>query len=199
MELILLIAFSFLVGSIPFGVLLTKAKGMDLRKVGSGNIGATNVLRAAGKGPALLTLLGDMLKGTAAVALATISGTGPLYAGLMGLASVVGHDFSIFLRLRGGKGVATSLGVILIYTPAAGIITLIIWLVTVLATRYSSLGAIVSFSLLPLNVILTGHYFNYGWERLTVVCALSALLILRHSGNIKKLLKGTERRIGERA
>jgi|Deesub1362A_J573_1020465.scaffolds.fasta_scaffold00608_13 glycerol-3-phosphate acyltransferase PlsY len=195
MELILLIASAFVLGSIPFGVVLTKAKGIDLRKVGSGNIGATNVLRAAGKMPALMTLLGDLLKGTAAVALGKIFGVGTLYEGFLGLTAIAGHDFSLFLRFKGGKGVATSIGVLLIYMPKAGILTVIIWLATVFITRYSSLGAIVSFALLPVNVILLG----YSGQKLAIAIMISALLILKHSGNIKRLVKGTERRIGERA
>lgn len=193
-ELALLIIFSFILGSIPFGVLLTRAKGIDLRKVGSGNIGATNVLRAAGKGTAILTLLGDLLKGTAAVAIGKIFGVGSLYEGLMGLASVAGHDFSIFTGLRGGKGVATSLGVLLIYTPLAGILTISIWLITMFTTRYSSLAAIVSFSLLPPGIILLG----YGGKKLVLVGIISVLLVIRHSGNIKRLINGTERRMSER-
>ena len=104
-ESALVIVFSFLVGSIPFGVLFARPMGVDLRKVGSGNIGATNVLRAAGKKAALMTLGCDILKGTAAVALARVMGGGVLIEGLAGLAAVAGHDFSPFLRFRGGKGV----------------------------------------------------------------------------------------------
>ena len=194
METALVIAFSFLVGSIPFGVVFTKSRGIDLEKVGSGNIGATNVLRAAGKKVALMTLMGDILKGTAAVALARAVGTGTLVEGMAGLAAVAGHDFSPFMRFRGGKGVATSLGVILIYTPIAGILTVIIWLVTVLTMRYSSMGALVSFSLMPVWVLLQG----YPSEKLYTAIIISVLLVAKHSGNIKRLIKGTEGKIGNR-
>src|SRR3989304_1398915 len=139
MKPVLLIIYSYLLGSIPFGMVLAKMKGVDLRKVGSGNIGATNVLRAMGKGPALMTLLGDLLKGTAAVAAAKMLGVGAFYEGLAGLAAIAGHNFPVFLRFRGGKGVATSLGVILIYMPQVGILTVALWLATALITRYSSL------------------------------------------------------------
>ncbi len=191
----LVIAFSYLLGSVPFGIVFTRAKGVDLRKVGSGNIGATNVLRAAGKGPAVLTLLGDILKGATAVALARALGLGASYEGLAALAAVAGHDFSVFLKFRGGKGVATSLGAVLIYAPQAGILTVVLWLVTVALTRYSSLGAIVSFALLPVIMILTGQ----AKLKAAVALALAALLLLKHSGNIKRLVEGTERRVGEKA
>ena len=194
METALVIAFSFLVGSIPFGVVFTKSRGIDLEKVGSGNIGATNVLRVAGKKVALMTLMGDILKGTAAVALARAVGTGTLVEGMAGLAAVAGHDFSLFMRFRGGKGVATSLGVILIYTPIAGILTIIIWLVTVLTMRYSSMGALVSFSLMPVWVLLQG----YPSEKLYTAIIIAVLLVAKHSGNIKRLIKGTEGKIGNR-
>lgn len=191
----LVIAFSYLLGSVPFGIVFTRARGVDLRKVGSGNIGATNVLRAAGKGPAILTLLGDIIKGAAAVALARALGLGASYEGLAALAAVAGHDFSVFLKFRGGKGVATSLGAVLIYAPQAGILTVVLWLVTVALTRYSSLGAIVSFALLPVIMILTGQ----AKPKAAVALALAALLLLKHSGNIKRLVEGTERRVGEKA
>ena len=136
----------------------------------------------------------DILKGTAAVALARAVGTGTLVEGMAGFAAVAGHDFSPFMRFRGGKGVATSLGVILIYTPIAGILTVIIWLVTVLTMRYSSMGALVSFSLMPVWVLLQG----YPSEKLYIAIIISVLLVAKHSGNIKRLIKGTEGKIGNR-
>jgi glycerol-3-phosphate acyltransferase PlsY len=195
MEPALVIAFSYVLGSVPFGVVFTLAKGIDLRSVGSGNIGATNVLRAAGKGTAIMTLLGDILKGSAAVALARVLELGPLYEGLAGIAAVVGHDFSVFLRFRGGKGVATSIGMVLIYAPQAGILTVVLWLSAVLITRYSSLGAIVSFALLPVVMLLQGQ----AEQKVLVAVILSSLLLVRHAGNIKRLVAGTERRFGEKA
>jgi glycerol-3-phosphate acyltransferase PlsY len=193
-ETALIIVFTFMLGSIPFGVLFSKPKGIDLRQVGSGNIGATNVLRAAGKKAALLTLLGDILKGTAAVALARTVGAGTLVEGLAGLAAVAGHDFSPLMRFRGGKGVATSLGVVLIYAPIAGILTVIIWLVTAFTMRYSSMGALVSFSLMPVWVFLLG----YPPKMLYIAVIISVLLVAKHSGNIKRLIKGTESKIGDK-
>jgi glycerol-3-phosphate acyltransferase PlsY len=191
----ILAVLSYLIGSVPFGMLASLSKGVDIRKVGSGNIGATNVLRSVGKGAALFALLGDLLKGTASVALGRHFGLSPLEQGILGLASIVGHDFSIFLGLRGGKGVATSLGVLLIYSPQACMLTVIIWLFVVIFTRYSSLGAIVAFGLLPPVMLALG----YSKEKLAVAAAVSVLILFKHFGNINRLIKGTERRMGERA
>jgi acyl phosphate:glycerol-3-phosphate acyltransferase len=191
----ILLILSFLVGSIPSGIIVAKAKGIDLRKVGSGNIGATNVLRSMGKWPAAVTLLGDMMKGALAVALGRYLGADSLYEGLFGIAAILGHNFSIFLKFRGGKGVATSLGVLLIYTPLAACITVALWLVVSVFTRYSSLGAIVSFGLLPLNISLLGPDNK---EKLFVGVVITLLILIRHMDNMRRLIKGTERKIGQR-
>jgi glycerol-3-phosphate acyltransferase PlsY len=190
---ILLLLVSFIIGSIPFGIIIAKSKGINLKKVGSGNIGATNVLRSLGKWPAALTLLGDILKGTAAVAIGRYFGVGPVYEGLVGFSAILGHNFSIFLGFRGGKGVATSLGVLSIYSPQTALFTLIIWLVTVMITKYSSMGALVSFGFLPINILL---FDNKG--KLFVVVLITILIYIRHMDNIQRLIKGTERRIGQR-
>lgn len=216
MKSALLIALAFILGSIPCGVIIAKAKGVDLKKIGSGNIGATNVLRSLGKGAALLTLLGDVLKGTAAVAIARAFvsdpgfyasgfGTGILQSitsnpqaaieGLAGLSAILGHNFSLFLRFRGGKGVATSLGVLVIYSPQVAILTLIIWLVIALITKYSSLGAIVSFGLLPVNVFL----FDPVRIKALISALITLLILVKHVGNIERLIKGAERKIEERS
>ncbi|MCX5717863.1 MAG: glycerol-3-phosphate 1-O-acyltransferase PlsY [Nitrospirae bacterium] len=215
----LLITFAFILGSIPFGVIIAKAKGVDLKKIGSGNIGATNVLRSLGKRAALLTLLGDLLKGTAAVAIARIFVSGPgFYAssasgggagilqsvfsnpqatieGLAGLSAILGHSFSLFLGFRGGKGIATSIGVLVIYSPQVAMLTLIIWLIAALITKYSSLGAIVSFGLLPVNVFL----FDPVRIKVLISAMITLLILVKHIGNIKRLIKGAEGKIGERA
>ena len=151
--LYLIIPAAFLVGSIPFGVLFTRGKGIDIRTLGSKNIGATNVLRTAGKMPAVLTLLGDILKGTAAVVIcriALVKIVQPHHAagsflliedfwlGIVSLAAVMGHMFSIFLNFKGGKGVATGFGVLSVYSPAVGGIMLLIWLVCMMIFKYSS-------------------------------------------------------------
>ena len=193
MKHVVLLVISFILGSIPFGIIIAKAKGVDLKKVGSGNVGATNVLRSLGKWPAILPLLGDVLKGTAAVAIGRYLGVGPVYEGLAGISAILGHNFSLFLGFRGGKGVATSLGVLSIFSPQTALVTFIIWLVVVIFTKYSSLGAIVSFGLLPINILL----FN-GKERLLAAVLITILIVIRHRENIQRLMNGTERKIGQR-
>jgi len=190
---ILLFIASFILGSIPFGIIIAKAKGVDLKKLGSRNIGATNVLRSLGKWPAALTLLGDVLKGTAAVAIGRYFGVEPVYEGFVGLSAILGHNFSIFLGFRGGKGVATSLGVLGIYSPQTALFTFIIWLMVVMFTKYSSLGALVSFGLLPINVLLFDSK-----EKLFTAILITILIFMRHKDNIQRFIKGTERRMGQR-
>jgi glycerol-3-phosphate acyltransferase PlsY len=190
---ILLFIASFILGSIPFGIIIAKAKGVDLKKVGSRNIGATNVLRSLGKWPAALTLLGDVLKGTAAIAIGRYFGVEPVYEGFVGLSAILGHNFSIFLGFRGGKGVATSLGVLGIYSPQTALFTFIIWLLVVMFTKYSSLGALVSFGLLPINVLLFDSK-----EKLFTAILITILIFMRHKDNIQRFIKGTERRMGQR-
>jgi glycerol-3-phosphate acyltransferase PlsY len=195
MKLFSLILFAFLLGSIPFGVVVAKVYGVNLKKVGSGNIGATNVLRAMGKGPALLTLVGDVLKGSLAVVAGKYFLHSPSLEGIMGLSAIVGHNFSLFLRFRGGKGVATSIGVLLIYSPKVGLLTVFVWLIVILITRYSSLGALVSFGILPFGT----YVLDYTQEKLIISILVASLLIFRHTDNIKRLVKGTEPKIGKRA
>lgn len=194
MKLFFLILCAFLLGSIPFGVVAAKIYGVNLRKVGSGNIGATNVLRAMGKGPALLTLVGDVLKGSLAVVIGRFFFHTPSLEGIIGLSAIVGHNFSLFLRFRGGKGVATSIGVLLIYSPRVGVLTVILWLMVILITRYSSLAAIVSFGVLPLGI----YILDYSQGKLIISILIAFLLIFRHTDNIKRLLQGTELKIGKR-
>ena len=193
MKDILIFFLAFLIGSIPFGIIIAKAKGVDLKKVGSGNIGATNVLRSIGKYPALLTLLGDVLKGTAAIALGRYFGSGPVFEGLVGFCAILGHNFSLFLGFRGGKGVATSFGVLSIYSPQTALFTFIIWLIVVMTTKYSSLGALVSFGLLPLSILFFDHN-----DKIIIAFLITILIFVRHKDNIKRLLSGTERKMGKR-
>jgi len=195
LTLFLLIVGAVLMGSIPFGVLIARVRGVDLKKVGSGNIGATNVLRTMGKAPALLTLTGDVLKGTIPVLAAKYFLHNPTLEGIVGLAVILGHNFSLFLRLRGGKGVATSIGVLFVYSPYAAAATVVLWLAAIFLTKYSSLGAIVSFGLLPVSMYL----FDNSREKLIVSFMIAALLMLRHADNMNRLMRGTEPRIGERA
>lgn len=194
MKALLLLSLAFILGSLPTGLLIAKIRGVNLKEAGSGNIGATNVLRTTGKVPALLTLIGDSVKGAVAVLIARHYGAGFFFEGVVGLSAVLGHNFSLFLKFRGGKGVATSLGVLTIYSPQTGLITIIIWLMTVLITRYSSLGALVSFGLLPLSGLVLDSS-----EKVPVLFMITLLIFVRHKDNIRRIIKGTEPRIGARA
>jgi glycerol-3-phosphate acyltransferase PlsY len=193
LRLLLLSLAAFVIGSIPTGLIIAKSKGIDLKQKGSGNIGATNVLRTTGKGPAFLTLCGDILKGAAAVLLAKYFEAGVLSQGVIGICSILGHNFSLFLKFKGGKGVATSLGVLSIYSPYAAFFTLLLWLLTVLITKYSSLGALVSFGFLPVSMIL----FDTG-EKLPIALAITLMMFLRHKENISRLVRGTELKVGKK-
>ena len=191
------VAIAYLIGSISFAVLVSRLMGLsDPRTYGSRNPGATNVLRTGNRAAALLTLLGDALKGTAAVllarGLASTWGWGEGVVVLCGLAAFVGHLFPVFHGFQGGKGVATAAGVLLAIDPIIGIGTLATWLIIAFFFRYSSLAALVSAVFAPLWEV-----FVHGASlRAAAIAVMSALLIWRHRGNIVKLLNGTESRIG---
>jgi len=181
----------YLLGSIPFGLILTKLSGRgDVRSIGSGNIGATNVLRTGSKGLAALTLLLDLLKGTAAVWIG--SHFGPYAAMFGGLGAFLGHLFPVWLGFRGGKGVATYIGVALgLYWPAAlgfGVL----WFLVATATRYSSLAALIASA----ATVATFAILQM-WPLAVLFGVLTVLLYIRHAANIQRLLHGEETRIGE--
>ncbi len=184
----------YLLGSIPFGLILTKAAGLgDIRSIGSGNIGATNVLRTGNKKLAIATLLLDGVKGAVAVLLARYIAhdDAAIWAGLF---SIIGHVFPIWLNYKGGKGVATTLGVLLALVPLTGVIACISWLVVAALSRISSLSALVAMLTAPVSV-----YFIYHDPRLSLVCALlCALVWYTHRANIQRLLKGEEPKIGKK-
>jgi glycerol-3-phosphate acyltransferase PlsY len=184
---------AYVLGSIPFGVLITRALGLgDLRSVGSGNIGATNVLRTGNKSAAAATLLLDAGKGALAVLAArALAGEGA--AMLAGLAAFIGHLFPVWLRFRGGKGVATFLGVTLALAWPVGVIACLTWLAVAFAFRLSSLAALVAAATAPLWFALLGPG-QAAWLAL----ALAALVFVRHHANIRRLLAGTEPRIGSK-
>jgi acyl phosphate:glycerol-3-phosphate acyltransferase len=184
---------AYLLGSIPFGVLIARALGLgDLRAIGSGNIGATNVLRTGHRGAAAATLLLDAAKGAVAV-LAARALAGETAAMLAGLAAFLGHLFPVWLNFRGGKGVATFLGVTLALSWPAGLAACATWLATALVTRYSSLAALVAAAATPVWLALAG-----GRDAVWLGLALAALVFVRHHANIRRLLAGTEPRIGKR-
>jgi glycerol-3-phosphate acyltransferase PlsY len=194
LKIILLSIAAFIIGSIPTGLLIARSRGIDLKQKGSGNIGATNVLRTAGKWPAVLTLCGDILKGAAAVLLARHFEAGIWYEGVIGIFSILGHNFSLFLKFKGGKGVATSLGVLSIYSPFTALFTAVLWLLTVITTKYSSLGALLSFGFLPISMIL----FDTG-EKLPIALIITLMMFIMHRENISRLAKGTELKVGKKA
>jgi glycerol-3-phosphate acyltransferase PlsY len=184
-------AGGYLLGSIPFGLILAKLAGLgDLRQIGSGNIGATNVLRTGNKPLAALTLLLDLLKGTAAVWVG--SHFGPYAAMAGGLGAFLGHLFPVWLGFRGGKGVATYLGVLLGLYWQAAIVFAAIWLGVAVLTRYSSLAALVASAVSVIVLALFGQ-----WPLSGLFLLLTVLLYIRHATNIRRLTRGEETRIGE--
>ena len=201
MNLLVSAVFGYLLGSVPFAVLVSRAFRLaDPRSFGSGNPGATNVLRSGSKAAALLTLVGDAAKGwlamfiTAAVMRSGIpgDGAGETAVAVAGLAAFLGHVFPITLRFRGGKGVATALGVLLGFSGALAGITAGIWLAVVAVTRYSSLAALVAAAAAPVV-----SWWLLGNAEITLtVAVMCAVLIYRHKSNIRKLLAGSEGRIG---
>ncbi len=190
MVLTLLLAAAYLIGSIPTGLLLGKACGIDVRTKGSGNIGATNLYRTVGRKVGALTLVGDCLKGLLPV-LVVAHGTFPAeYAPWVGLAAFCGHVFSIFLKFKGGKGVATALGVFLAVAPLAVAVALVLFALLMFIWRYVSLGSISAATVMPVAVYFLGG--NSSVVMVTVAIAL--IVIIRHLENIKRLLAGTENR-----
>jgi len=190
-DLIITISLAYLLGSIPFGLLLTKAAGFgDIRNIGSGNIGATNVLRTGNKWLAALTLLLDGAKGLAAVVLATKFY--PDAGRIAGIAALLGHMFPLWLKFKGGKGVATAIGAITALSWPLGIGIMFAWLVFAFLFRYSSLAAIISLGLSPLCAASMG---NPQLVRFTLIIAI--LVIAKHASNIRRLWKGQEPKIGK--
>ncbi len=181
----------YLVGSVPIGLIVTRLAGLgDIRAIGSGNIGATNVLRTGHKALAALTLVLDAAKGAAAVLIA--KQLGPDMAVLAGAGSVVGHMFPVWLTFRGGKGVATTLGVLIAIAWPVGVLACLTWLAVAFAFRYASLAGLVSLAAAP---------FYAAWladpQRTELAGFLAVLVIARHYANIRRLIKGEERRIGK--
>jgi len=184
-------ALAYLIGSIPFGLLLTRVAGYgDIRRIGSGSIGATNVLRTGSKRVAAATLVLDAGKG--AVAVAAALEFGPDIAFVAAIAAVLGHMFSLWLGFRGGKGVATSLGALLAFTPAVGALVCLVWVVVAVLSRTSSLAALLAIAHAPVYALILA-------ERQTAELALVLALLIwaKHARNLVRLVKGAEPRIGE--
>jgi acyl phosphate:glycerol-3-phosphate acyltransferase len=195
MVTVLLIAVGYGLGSIPTGLLIARwQKGVDIRQHGSGNIGMTNVLRAVGKGPAALTLLGDLAKGLIPVLIARACLTSPWAIGLVALAAVVGHLYPMFAGFHGGKGVATTLGAFMPLLPGPLLIAFFVWTACVAFRRQVSLGSLVAAASLPVASLLWGSPVAY-----TVYALPAAALVwYRHGENIGRLLAGTEPTVGQR-
>ena len=186
---ILAIIFSYLLGSIPMGLLLTKFMGKgDLRKVGSGNIGATNVMRVGGLRMAALTWVLDMIKAVAAVLFGVYVG-GDVFAVWCGFVAVLGHCYPVWLKFHGGKGISSMFGVLLAVNPLLFVVCGIEWLIVALTTGYSSLGAVVAFCVMP----VLG--FVMGWQFGLPLLAIALLCLWRHHENIGRLVGGTETKI----
>jgi glycerol-3-phosphate acyltransferase PlsY len=192
-DLIAVIA-AYLVGSIPFAQLLSKRRGIDLRRVGSGNVGASNVLRTLGVRPAVVAMMLDAVKGTVAVLVAQRLTNGVAAPVMAGLASMIGHVYPVWLRFRGGKGVATAAGAFAVLTPVAVAVSMGVFLLTVALTRFISVGSMVA--------ALTLAGWAIASDAPTVVgigAAIgAALVIIGHRANVLRLVAGTERRVGQR-
>ena len=185
---ILLVIFAYLLGSVPTGYLLGYFSGVDVRKAGSGNVGATNVARVAGKKLGLLTLLGDAAKGMIPVYLARKLGMDVDIVAFAALAAFLGHLYPLFLRFQGGKGVATALGALLVLTPAATGASLLVFLTVIAATRIVSLASMIAAAAAPVAVWLLG----YPPIVIGLTVAMALLIIWRHQHNIHRLMSGAE-------
>lgn len=201
-QLIIAVLGGYLLGSIPFGVIATRLGGAgDVRKIGSGNIGATNVLRTGRRDLALITLLGDGGKGALAVLVAwLVSRQGPaesqaLIKALAGGAAFLGHIFPVWLGFRGGRGVATFFGTLLAACWPVGALAALTWIVVAVISRISSLSALVAAALSPLFVIMVGQPIHYA----ALAAFMAVLIFIRHIDNIRRILAGKEPRIGQKA
>ena len=194
MEELAAVAFGYLVGSVPFAHLLARRRGIDLREVGSGNVGAANVLRTSGAREAVLVMCLDAAKGAVAVLIVAALTTGPATPVAAGLASIIGHIYPVWLGFRGGKGVATAAGVFAVLAPLALAIASTVFVLAVWATRYISVGSIAGAIALAVSAAASEVP-----GAVAVGAAIAALIIVhRHRGNLARLMSGTERRVGQR-
>jgi glycerol-3-phosphate acyltransferase PlsY len=192
--MMLAVVLGYLAGSVPFAFLLARRAGIDVRVVGSGNVGAANVMRTTGTGRAIAVMALDVAKGALAVLLAHLASGGAALAALTGAAAVVGHIYPVWLRFHGGKGVAVAAGVFAILSPVATGVAAVLFLITVWTTRYVSLGSVAATVALPPTAWLTGApaaVVGTAW-------GTAALIVFRHRSNLRRLRDGTERRLGSR-
>ena len=188
----LTVLLGYLAGSVPFAFLLARGAGVDVRVAGSGNVGATNVLRTAGTRRAIAVTILDVAKGALAVALAYFSNAGTATTAATGAAAVVGHIYPVWLRFHGGKGVAVAAGVFAVLTPLATGLACVLFALTVTATRYVSLGSLAATLALPPAAWMTGASTGV----VVTAAATAVLIVFRHRANIRRLRAGTERRMG---
>ena len=198
----ILIIGAYLLGSIPFGYLIVKERaGVDVRSVGSGNVGATNVLRVSGKGPAIAVLLMDMAKGCFPVLVGRLLGVSSGVLAAVAVAAVLGHVFPIFLGFRGGKGVATAVGAFLALAPIATATSIAVFVLLVIWKRYVSLGSVVAVATFPLWAFIYGQtgWMTVPWLAVCIAGSVTAVVVfVKHRANLRRIGEGTESRIGER-
>jgi len=193
MTQILSIALAYLIGAIPTGVVLTRLTGSaDIRKAGSGNIGATNVYRVAGKKLGVLTLVGDILKGLLPVLAVQAAGMPQGSVALVAAAAFLGHCYPVYLRFKGGKGVATALGIFLVLSPPAVLVAVLLFVGLVWKWRYISLGSICAAALMPILVL----WFEASTSLFAASVFIGGMVVIRHRSNIERLLAGTENKFG---
>lgn len=190
----LALVLAYLLGSIPFSYIVARLKGIDVRTVGSGNVGATNVMRSAGRSAGLAAFVLDFLKGSAATWLA-LRLAGPTVAAVAAVIAVVGHMHPVWLSFKGGKGVATGAGAFLPIIPVAAIAGLLTFAAVAAVTRYASIGSIAGASALPIVALLTHAPAASCWA----AAAAAGLIVWKHRGNLSRIVAGKERRLGSRA
>jgi glycerol-3-phosphate acyltransferase PlsY len=191
---IIFIIVGYLAGSIPTGYLVARMRGIDIQKVGSGNIGATNVLRNMGVAPAIIVVLIDPLKGFLVTLFPLLIGMDAWIVALTGVATILGNHYNIFLKLRGGKGVATSLGVFLAVEPLITVLILVLGITTIALGRMVSLGSLVGVLAAPLMLLARGRFV---WPYFALAVAIVLLTFYKHRDNIQRLTQGVERRLGD--
>ncbi len=194
MNILWVAVLAYVFGAIPFGVLVARTYAVDIQKIGSGNTGATNVLRATGWGPALVVALADVMKGGVAVLIAQAFGLPGWEVALVGLAAVIGHNYSVFLGFKGGKGVATSFGTVALLDIGLGMAMLPIFIVTVLVTRFVSAGSIIGAFAGTLFAIA----MHREWWMVAMCAGLTLMIVFKHRNNLANMFEGTERRIDQR-
>lgn len=184
-------AIAYLIGSIPIGLILSKIKGKDPRQTGSGNIGATNVMRTAGKAMGVITLIGDVAKGFLPVIVVKHYSHEPILVAALGFLAFLGHLYPIYLRFKGGKGVATALGVYLAISPLAILIDILVFILVLLRWRYVSLGSLVAAAMMPVILI----FLRISYEYIVLSVLVGAFIFIKHRDNMRRLSQGQENRL----